>query len=47
MTILAFIAIFAALDPLSGVQQAGQAVWLATFSMLAGFLWVPLHGGCA
>jgi len=50
MTILAFIAIFAALDPLSGEPQAGEAMWLGTCSMLAGvFLgsaawWLCLSG---
>lgn len=50
MTILAFIAIFAALDPLSGQQQADGGMWLATSSMLAGvFLgsaawWLCLSG---
>lgn len=50
MTILAFIAIFAALDPLSGEPQAGEAMWFGTFSMLAGvFLgsaawWLCLSG---
>lgn len=51
MTILAFIAIFAALDPLAGEpQQGGGALWFATFSMLAGvFLgsaawWLCLSG---
>lgn len=50
MTILAFIAIFAALDPLSGEPQAGEAMWFGTCSMLAGvFLgsaawWLCLSG---
>lgn len=51
MTILAFIAIFAALDPLSaGHQLEGRALWFATLPMLAGvFLgsaawWVCLNG---
>ncbi len=48
MTILAFIAIFAALDPLSGEQQQGDgAMWFATCSILPGYLWGPLRGGCA
>lgn len=51
MTILAFIAIFAALDPLTTErQQADSAMWSATASMLAGvFLgsaawWLCLSG---
>lgn len=50
MTILAFIAIFAVLDPLSGEPQAGEAMWFGTCSMLAGvFLgsaawWLCLSG---
>jgi len=51
MTILSFIAIFAALDPLSAEQRHGEsALWVATFSMLAGvFLgsaswWLCLSG---
>ncbi|WP_460141978.1 LysE/ArgO family amino acid transporter [Pseudomonas sp. S2_E01] len=51
MTILAFIAIFAALDPLSGEQQQGDgAMWFATCSMLTGVFvgsaawWLCLSG---
>lgn len=51
MTILSFIAIFAALDPLSGGHdQTGNAMWLATLTMVAGvFLgsaawWLCLSG---
>ncbi|MDG9886630.1 LysE family translocator [Pseudomonas sp. GD04058] len=51
MTILAFIAIFAALDPLAVEhQQEGRALWLATVPMLCGvFLgsaawWLCLSG---
>lgn len=51
MTILAFIAIFAALDPLASQrQQSDSAMWFATFLMLAGvFLgsaawWLCLSG---
>ncbi|WP_144172349.1 LysE family translocator [Pseudomonas sp. Kh13] len=50
MTILAFIAIFAALDPLAGEPQAGNAMWVGTFSMLAGIFlgsaawWLCLSG---
>lgn len=51
MTILAFIAIFAALDPLAVEQpREGSALWFATLSMLAGIFlgsaawWLCLSG---